>query len=318
VALFAKENPVKKLESLRSAPIQDDNLHLACIKGALDYLGMDISAPWLAGATGHAFVIHIEEGVCLSSVWSAMADSYRTGEMARLGQNVGYELDYRQVEGGEDGLPGRRQLWTDMCRAIDAGHPCYMYHNFCYQMIGGYDGDGIYFAEDSFPWSNAGQGPVSVLEHGGFDMAIVRPGQPAPDAETVKAGLQFALSHPDDSPRYRGLAAYDRWIETIRSGEAGGTWRSIRAWHTCRSLAAEFFPEARERLGTGAGGLFDEASEHYLIAARSLEPIAEKCAAGDFDVADQTARAEAVDHLLSAQAADLQGIGVLEKLVAAL
>ena len=260
MASASKENQVKKLEDLRAVPIQDDNLHLACIKGALDFLGMDVSAAWLAGATGHAFIIHIEEGVCLSSVWSAMADSYRTGEMTRLGRNVGYELDYHQVDGGEDGLPGRRQSWADVRQAIDAGHPCYMYHNFCYQMIGGYDDDGIHFADDSFPWSNAGQGPVSVLEHGGFDMGIVRPGEPAPDSETVKAGLRFALSHPGPSPRCRGLAAYDRWIETIESGEAGGTCEAFGPG----TPAGRSPPSSSPKPGS--------ASEQELVASSTRRP----------------------------------------------
>jgi len=30
---------------------------LDCIKGCLDYLGRDISFPWLYGGTGHAFIV---------------------------------------------------------------------------------------------------------------------------------------------------------------------------------------------------------------------------------------------------------------------
>lgn len=38
--------------------------HLGCIKGCLNYLGMEISDAWLFGGTGHAFIINIaDDGV---------------------------------------------------------------------------------------------------------------------------------------------------------------------------------------------------------------------------------------------------------------
>lgn len=212
---------MQQLPGLRAVPIQDDNLHLAFIKGALDFLCVQVSSGWLAGTTGHAFVIHIDDDVCLSCVSSCLADAYRSGEMTRLGRNVGYELEYFHADEGDAARPERQRAWDSIRRAIDAGHPCYLYYNFCYQIIGGDDAEGIYFAEDSFPWSNAGQGPVSVLEHDGLDMGIVRPGQPADAAKTAREGLRFALEHPLGNPRFRGLAAYDRWIAAIESGDAG-------------------------------------------------------------------------------------------------
>ncbi len=52
----------KHLENLRWNPRMVS--HLGCIKGCLDYLGMDITDAWLFGGTGHAFIINIcERGV---------------------------------------------------------------------------------------------------------------------------------------------------------------------------------------------------------------------------------------------------------------
>ena len=307
---------MKKLEGLQAAPIQDDNLHLGFIKGALDFLDLDVSAAWLAGATGHAFVIEISRGVCPSCVWNTVANDYRDGTMTRLGRNLGYELEYRHANGGDEGLGERREAWDAIQRAVDSGHPCYMYHNFCYQMIDGCDADGVYFAPGC---PNAGQGPVSVVDRGEFDMGIVAPAtSKADNAAVVKDGLAFALAHPQDRPAERGLSAYDRWIETIESGESGGTWRSIRAWHTCRSLGVEFLAEAKQRLGGVAADLFDEAAAHYQVVAQSLEPIAARCAAGDLDLADQAIQGETVEQLRSARDAEAKGIAALEKIVAAL
>jgi hypothetical protein len=49
----------KHLKNLRWNPRMVS--HLGCIKGCLDYLGMDISDAWLFGGTGHAFIINICE-----------------------------------------------------------------------------------------------------------------------------------------------------------------------------------------------------------------------------------------------------------------
>ena len=48
---------MKKLEHLRWKPHWVT--HLGCIKGCLNYLGIEVSDAWLYGGTGHAFVINI-------------------------------------------------------------------------------------------------------------------------------------------------------------------------------------------------------------------------------------------------------------------
>lgn len=304
---------MKKLEGLKAAPIPDDNLHLAFIKGALDFLGIDVSSAWLAGATGHAFIIHIDKDVCLSCPWASLADAHRSGKMTALGRNVGYELDYYHADGDESGLPERQDAWDRIRQAIDRGHPCYMYHNFCLQMIGGYDDDGIYFAEDSYPWANAGQGPVSVLEHGGFAMGVVSPGRPADAATTIREGLRFALDHPDHDPACHGLVAYDNWIAAMEAGEPGGTWRASRAWASCRSLAVAFLDEAKARVPDGPVELFDEARRHYQEVAANLNPVAEAFAEGVKIVSMPPA--VAAERLCAARDAEASALPVLEKIV---
>ena len=50
---------MKKLEDLRWNPRYVT--HLGCIKGCLNYLGIEVSDAWLYGGTGHAFVINIAD-----------------------------------------------------------------------------------------------------------------------------------------------------------------------------------------------------------------------------------------------------------------
>ena len=51
----------KKIENLTWRPRWIT--HLGCIKGCLEYLGVDVSDAWLFGATGHAFIINLHDEV---------------------------------------------------------------------------------------------------------------------------------------------------------------------------------------------------------------------------------------------------------------
>ena len=48
---------MKSLERFRWKPRMVT--HLGCLKGCLNYLGMEVSDAWLYGGTGHAFVINV-------------------------------------------------------------------------------------------------------------------------------------------------------------------------------------------------------------------------------------------------------------------
>jgi len=306
---------MKTLEGLRAPKIDDDNLHLACIKGALEFLNIDVSASWLAGGTGHAFVIRITPGVCLGDVDSSLQYAHDNGEMTRLCRNLGFELTHRKASTPDE----VESAWQELRQALDSGHPCYTYYNFCNQMIGGYDEDGFYFAEDSYPYANQGQGPISVLEQERFGFSTVGPGQgTATDVATVKEGLALALAHREVDPENHGLAAYDNWSEAIRTQESTGTWRSIRAWATCRALGVDFLAEAKERLGGDLGGLFDEAREHYQVVADNLGAINQRCQAHNTQEVEPIDREGTAAQLSMAREAEAKGMEVLERIVAAL
>jgi hypothetical protein len=194
-----------------------------------------------------------------------------------------------------------------------------MYYNFCNQMIGGYDENGLYFAEKSFPNSNAGQGPIPLPTEGGFELTIVRPSKKRADNVTVvKDGIAFALAHPKTDPHNHGLAAYANWIESIRSRDKTGTWRSIRAWSTCRSLGVDFLAEANKRIEGDVAPLFDAARGHYEVVVSNLRPIAERSAAAKTDKVEPIDRDLTVTQLAAAREAEAKGIEALAKIVAAL
>ena len=163
---------MRKLENLTAEMTYVGDLQLGCMKGSLDYLGIEVSRPWLAGVTGQAFVIGIAPDVCLSSVSACLEDEYADGTMARLGRNLGYDLEYHRFDGRD---PNKRAIaWQRFQAAIDAGRPCYGYFNFCYQLYVGYDADGFYIGDGA---TNAGQGPFSMLDVDGdsWSLCIVGP-----------------------------------------------------------------------------------------------------------------------------------------------
>ncbi len=318
---------MKKLDGLTAEMTYVGDLHLGCLKGSLDYLGIPVTRPWLAGVTGQAFVIAIAPGICLSSVSSCLEDEYVNGTMARLGRNVGYELEYHRFEGMDAGQ--RAEAWDRLRAAIDAGHPCYGYYNFCYQLFDGYDADGFYIGEGA---TNAGQGPFAMLDGDCWDLCIVRPGGAPSDAATaVKDGLEFVARHaratddggpPDaNSEQANGEAAYQRWIAAVEAGELGGTWRAIDHYVRCRELAVQFLDEAEERLASAVAPSVREARTLYQSVCDDLWPVADTFGQGKQPIGfgeSGSFHAEAADRLRSACTAEMEGLVVLKEIAAAL
>ena len=59
-----EEAVMKALDGLKWKPKW--TTHLGCLKGCLEYLGVEMSDAWLFGGTGHAFVMNVHEQVCPS------------------------------------------------------------------------------------------------------------------------------------------------------------------------------------------------------------------------------------------------------------
>ena len=112
-----------KLENLKWEPRWVS--HLGCIKGCLNYLGIEIKDGWLYGGTGHAFIINMAEDVCPSG-----PTAWKTVMLYELGQNLGYETDgvfgTRSMEGDYGDLQNR--AWEFTKKSIDEGLPLYGFY----------------------------------------------------------------------------------------------------------------------------------------------------------------------------------------------
>ncbi|MGD1993304.1 MAG: hypothetical protein PVI59_08935 [Anaerolineae bacterium] len=270
---------MKKLEGLKWVPRWVS--HLGCVEGCLDYLGVNVSDAWLFGATGHAFVINVDEVVCPSG-----PTSWDTEMLFRLGKNVGYDV------GGVFGLRStgdlmqkQRQAWDHVRAAVDQDLPCYGWELDIpeYYVVYGYDDVGYYFSgpgcdqsRDPKPWRELGATEIGVVE-----MYSVKPGEVADDTQTVRQALAFALEHAANPARWifpeygAGLTGYDHWIRALEGGTADGLGVAYNAavWCECRGYAALFLQEAKDRLEGRAGDLFDEAIERYQLVHQNLRTV---------------------------------------------
>ena len=311
--------------------------HLGCIKGCLDYLGIEVSDAWLYGGTGHAFVINLHEQVCPSG-----PTAWKTVKLFELGKNLGYRLDgvfgFKQQG---DFAELQKRAWEHAQQAIDQGRPCYGWELEIpeFYVVYGYDdGDddtiaGYYY---SGPGCDEGKGPKRWQELGDTGIGVLElysvwPGEVADDATTVREALTFALEHAANPEEwifegYRaGLEGYDNWMGALQAGKASdmGMRFNTGLWLECRKNAVGFLAEAKERLAGRADALFDEALAHYTVVSESLGKVAEvypwTFEASDEDVlpVDDKSRA-AVEALQAAKGAEAAGLQTLGKIVQAL
>jgi hypothetical protein len=299
--------------------------HLGCVKGCLNYLGLDVSDAWLFGATGHAFIINVHDVVCPSGPTAWNTEMLRT-----LGKNVGYDTCGMSARRGDSDFEEKRKaIWENTKLALDNGLPTYGWELDVpeYYVVYGYDDVGYYYSGPGCcdgagpkPWRELGETDIGVLE-----MYSLVAGEAADDRTTVREALAFALAFADSPakwvfPKYKaGLAGFDNWIKALEKNVAHGHGAAYNAavWHECRQFAVEFLKEAKERLGDARAAIIDEAISHYEVVADNLKKVAELFPFRGMNpehIQDEGRRAEAADALRAAREAEAAGLGALAKI----
>lgn len=321
---MTREDRMKELKDLKFVPHWVS--HLGCLEGCLKYLGINVSTPWLYGATGHAFVINIAKDVCPSG-----PTAWRTHMLFELARNIGARIDGLFVPKEDKDFSKKLEAaWRFMRESIDAGQPCYGWQIgdiADFYVIYGYDDIGYYykgyFKEDGDgpkPWDKIGQ---MFLE-----MFSVRRVDPADNVTTVKQAFQNVLKHsknPKDwifHPNYKsGIEGFNAWIEALESGTAvtfGNAYNAV-VWAECRKFGVDFLLETSNRLGEKTMPLFKVAIEHYNISAKRLAKVSElypfsKDLTMDPVRVDDKSR-KAAETLRAARDAEADGLQVLAKIV---
>jgi len=300
--------------------------HLGCVKGCLDYLGVELSKGWLYGGTGHAFVINMHEEVCPSG-----PTAWKSVMLFDLAGNLGYTVQgvFGSKHAGNLGELQER-AWAFARAALDQGLPCYGWELELpeYYLIHGYDDAGYYFSgpgcvegKGPKPWDELGDTGIGMVE-----MYSVSPGEATDDATAVERALAAVLKHARNPegwifPKYRsGLAGYDSWIHSVRAGTASamGMWYNAAVWEECRRYGVEFLKEAKQRLDARLGPLMDEALGHYQAVAEQLKAVTglyPSPGAGEAPIEVNDASRAAVEALKVARDAEAAGLDGLRKLV---
>jgi len=299
--------------------------HLGCIKSCVDYLGLEISYPWLFGATGHAFLLNIHKVVCPSGPTAWISE-----KLLELGKNIGYTSDVVfAVKNDSDFKEKQKFAWNHIRAGIDGGFPCYGWELQApeFYLITGYDTKGYYFTGPMTPqvlgpkpWDELGETDIGLLE-----MYVIKPNPKADDVKIIKSALDFAIEFSESPskwilPDYKaGLAGYDYWIEAIKQGKTSNFGMGYNAviWQECRSFATQFLREANERLNYQFVQLFDAAVECYEIIAQSLQEVADRFPFppdGNY-IADENSCEAAIRSLETARLAEELGLEVLKQIV---
>ena len=302
---------MKTIGNVTCERVIHSDIQLGPLKSCLSFLGIDLTLPWLAGATGHAFTIVASEDICPSGpscIWELNRD-----DLVQLAGNIGCVL---KCVAGSGELPLRQEAWDMAREALDEGYPCYSGGG---PTISGYDDVGYYVGDDA-------KGPVPWQEgpHGWTEMCAVRPGEPADDTTTVRDALDFAVRYSELTPD-RGLAAYDNWTRAVTTGsvdtDAGGLC-DAHTWLELRKLAVQFLDEANHRIGGDACALFDEAKSHYEAVCGRWAKVAhtfrfETISRHRAYLEDAAVREETIGHLEAAKAAETAAIEALGWIVTA-
>lgn len=316
---------MKKLENLRWVPSWVS--HLGCLKGCLDFLGLDISMSWLFGGTGHAFVLNIGQDACPSG-----PTAWKTTRLSELGQNLGYQAHCLFGTKYDHNLEDLQQrAWDFIREAIDQGIPCYGWELAIpeFYVIFGYDEVGYYYsgteADDGAgpkPWQDLGDTGIGIVE-----VYKVEPGNAAGIRTIVREALSFAVEHAQGPTDYKfpdyeaGPAGYDLWIKGVEAGTAirMGMAYNAAVWATCRKHASAFLQEAKMRLADGDARPFDQAIALYSDVAGRLDEVSQLYPFSENVSQNPVAvdrRSEKAVHLLQqAKDAETRGLDLLSSLV---
>jgi len=309
----------KELENLRWTARWVSRL--GCVKGCLDYLGLDVSDAWLFGATGHAFIINVHDVVCPSG-----PTAWNTEMLRKLGKNAGYKTCGMTARRGDNDFEEKRKvIWENTKLALDNGYGWELDVPE-YYVVYGYDDVGYYYSgplcDDGAgpkPWRDLGCTDIGVLE-----MYSLAKGEAADDRTTVKEALAFALAFAQSPAKWvyakykAGLGGFDNWIRALEKNVAHGHGMAYNAavWHECRHFAVEFLKEAKERLG-GPAAPFDEAISNYEVVAENLKKVAELfpfLGRQPEHIEDEGRRAEAAEALRAAREAEAAGLESLAEI----
>jgi hypothetical protein len=164
-------------------------------------------------------------------------------------------------------------------------------------------------------------------QEGGFiSLHWASPGKPSEDRAALRAALKFALDFSrcktyewGGRTFYSGPAAYDRWIETLRTDTILGFYMGYFAdiGHESRRYAQLFLKEASERFDAASSEELSRAADHYKLIQEAFRSLTElfPWSQPHLRIEDPDRRREAAELLTVIKKLEIEGYGKLEKLL---
>jgi hypothetical protein len=301
---------------------------MGCLKGCLDYLGVDLSLPRLYGLTATAFVVNMHAEACPSGPTAWLSAEVVAALLPNLGAQAEFVLGSKQQGNLAE---AQANAWEMARRHLDAGLPVYGWELEIpeYYVIHGHDHAGYYYSgpmcEDGAgpkPWQQLGDTDIGVLILAGLKPCAPS-SLPAAVADALDVALRFA--EPDNpwrlGPYTTGPAAFEVWAEGLENGVASefGHRYCAAVWSECRHNAVRFLIELTEQLSGDAAAAAEEALVPYRRVANLLGSVsAEHVFVPDVPEGQLLRDAESAHMLRQAAAAEAEGLQALRRLTEAL
>ncbi|MCK5743682.1 MAG: hypothetical protein KAH30_03015 [Caldisericia bacterium] len=260
--------------------------YIGSLHGCSEHLDLNNSLAWICGATGHAFIINIEEGeICPSG-----ATAWDREALFRLSKNIGCLAHTLNTKSKNPELE-KNEIWDFVTNAINKNIPLFVWKEDVseYCIIYGYSENRFFYSGytlgDEFKiikGSRVNRG-FSADETGCEELTSISQCKSLSDLEVVKEGIEYALKHSTSRDYifegyFSGIEGYDVWISTLNAGEANyyGMSYNTAVWFECRKHAVDFLIEAKTRLDGKANTEFDKAIEIYSQIRDSLKKVADE------------------------------------------
>jgi hypothetical protein len=335
--------------------------HVGAIQSCLDYFDIRCSPAWLYGVTGGAFLTILDSTVSAPNIGEPEEAMFELARHLGV-EIKGFHTfatgpdSFRRLQ--EEAWDAARHAldrgWPVFAKELDLGNETsvvYAYDDEGYYTHSWHAGRGHEGFDEVIPWTRLGRnycpcrscrtkihnGELSNEgvytgdpENGGFiSLHWASPTPPSDDRTALRAALRFVLEQSErsvfewgDRTFHSGLSAYDRWIDTLRSGTIQGFYMGYYSdmFHESRRYAQLFLQEAGERFGEATGEQFLEAAEHYKLIREHFQALNElfPWAQPRAPIEDPDRRRDAIELLERVRGLEAEGRNRLVKLNATL
>lgn len=330
--------------------------HIGAIKSCLEYFNAVYSPAWIYGMTGSAFMTIIDDRLSAPNIGEPEQEIF--GLARHLGLDIqGYhtfadigEFTRLQREAWEAARSALDRGKPVFAKELDLGNETsliYAYDDVGYYTYSWHGGHGHEGSDDVIPWTKLGRNYCpcvsckSRIERGEWSSDAVYIGkpedggfislhwasliEPSDDLTALRSALDLVLDFFGRNTYewggrkfHSGLAAYDRWIEALRTNSVLGFYMGYYSdiYHEGRHYAHLFLKEAAGRFeGTLSEVLYHTADHYKRIqeAFRSLTALF-PWSQPHSPIEDPDRRREAMEALIAIKKLEQEGNVKLAKL----